>query len=241
METGPNPPSSPENKEKFSLRNFLTYNNPNAELYRRLIKQEHDVPGRRWLPQAFSEQWRHVYYGPRGYESQESALKTYFREKLNGGILIDIGGGQNDAMADLAKISGVETYINVDESLRGEYDLSKTIPGNYDYQRIPEEERARPMTDILVKADALDFVSRVPSDTVCFAVNGMDFYVLEDADYRRALMGELIRTTKPGGILFGASSDIWRPDPSLRSVEDEELGLISGWGSEKIIFEIISP
>jgi len=254
-EKGPRPEpdkekiESPETEEKVSLRDFLTYENPNLPRYQRLIEEELKSGGTTF-PQQFSEGWVDIYfnsspnargeekYNPQGEQQKE--LRRLFGEKLQGEILIDVGGGQAEFMQELAKKSGVKRYINVDYWNReSDQPLDPYVgrPAQSDYPRLPENERVRPMEAILVGADMLDFVARLPNNSCNFVINGIDQYTASNNDYRKALMEELIRTTKVGGIVFGMGSDIWlRDDPRLKDV-GKKLGLDVGSYTSEAIFE----
>jgi|GEM_PF-2782445 len=73
----------------------------------------------------------------------------------------------------------------------------------------------------LVCDDMLDFVSRLPADSSNFMINGIDDLVLQDPtdEYQNALAQEIVRSLKPGGIIFGTNLD------NSMSSRLEKLGL----------------
>jgi hypothetical protein len=241
----------PETEGEISLQNLLTYDNPNLPRYKELIKQEHEETGRVWLPQTFSEEWADMYFdrrkeGNKKYNPDRKDLekqRAFFKEKLQGEILIDIGGGQGRTMPEFAKKFGARLYINVDEhhgELEGAPNPQVGKPAKIDYWRLPKSERTRPMEAIDVKADMLDFVARLPDNSCNFVVNGINMEVIISDDYREALIEELMRATKVGGIMFGITSDIWRKsDPRFKNVAGKLELDTEGWGNEHTVFEKI--
>lgn len=203
MPNRPEQSTPPEAEGEISLRDFLTYNNPNRARYQEIIKREHDR-FRVGLPQDFADNWSMVYFdgqyeeGEKGneryYPSSWEKLRAYFKEKLQGGNLIDVGGGGQDFMAELAKKSGAKKYINVDigcprfeDEPVGSYltRLNPHVgrPKKVDFWHLPENERTLPMETISVNADMLDFISRLPDNSSNFAVNGIDSNIIYDNEY----------------------------------------------------------
>jgi len=60
---------------------------------------------------------------------------------------------------------------------------------------------------IQVQADMLDFLEHVPDNSCCITINGIDYNLGINDDYHKALATEMARVCKPGGIVFGVSSD----------------------------------
>ena len=61
--------------------------------------------------------------------------------------------------------------------------------------------------DILkVKSDMLDFISRVASNSVNVEIDGIDHNIITHV-YRQALIGEILRVTKQGGLILSCGSD----------------------------------
>lgn len=59
----------------------------------------------------------------------------------------------------------------------------------------------------LVKADMLDFLEYVPDNSSCIVINGIDYTLGITTEYHQALAAEMARACKPGGIVFGVTSD----------------------------------
>lgn len=234
MPEGPEQYAPPEAERKVSLRHILTYDNPKLAEYQRLIQHIKEKGAGVSLSESFAPQWKRVLYfqvdrdrDPEYNPPRTEKARAYFREKLTGETLIDVGGGrgrQTENLRALAKKSGVQTYINVD--LGKVLDPYTALPAEpIDYWQLPPEERARPMDEYLVEADMLDFVARIPNNSSHFAVNGIDSHVLsyekEGDEYANALFEEMVRATKVGGILFGIESDIWQRDERLKLMSIE--------------------
>jgi len=127
--------------------------------------------------------------------------KDIFKDRLNGGILIDLGFGKVPLMKALATRYKSKTYIGVDRYSIGKEDESS------DPHKVMDDLSKNDIQAILVKSDLLDFASRIPDNSVNFTINGIDKNIIPDEDYQKALVKEMIRATKKGGIIFGFNSD----------------------------------
>lgn len=263
MPKNPEQYTPPEAEGKISLRHLLTYDNPKMSEYQELIDfvmREGAGPD---LPQEYSSAWGDILtrwgsvtfvqgskipeYNPPEYER----VRAYFKEKLPGQILVDVGGGAlNQIMRSLAKKFGVKTYVNVDLTYDGRLDpytaKCDKSPANY-FWRLPPEERTKPMDEYLVTADMLDFVARLPNNSCNFALNGIELDVLSPSipsrgiGYSQALFAEMVRATKIGGTIFGVESNMWaKGDQRLSENLAEGLGLeTEQWGRQFRVFEKI--
>ncbi len=244
---------SAEEEGRVSLRDFLTYENPKIAEYRELMRQNQQEGSR--MEDGFAMQWSEILYNPGSNDSQVNynpsrweVARDYFKEKLSGGVLIDVGGNtgnQIDTMRAFAKKFGARTYIDVDLMNGGPPDPFTAVRANESqYLELPPEERIGAMDEYLVTADMLDFVSRLPDNSCNFAENGIDQYILgtgrNGTEYGKALFREMIRATRVGGIIFGIESDMWgNSDPRLKDMT-ESLGFRKGgWGNRHQIYEKI--
>ncbi|OGG74173.1 hypothetical protein A3A40_00380 [Candidatus Kaiserbacteria bacterium RIFCSPLOWO2_01_FULL_54_20] len=154
-----------------------------------------------------------------GRIGRDEAEHSYFRDRLRGNILVDLGGGRLCRMLSVAGMYDSSAYINVDSYIAGgfgdlPYDPTKNqykafyehrsgLPGWVQPQHFPHTEPA------IVNADMLDFVSRLPDNSVNFTMNGIDYDILGEGalniKYQWFLAGEIIRTLRPGGIIFGVN------------------------------------
>ncbi len=243
---GPNPDQfkslqgSPEVKTgtKTSLRDLLTFVNPNLEKYKEIIERE--SRNKVFYPQRFSERWINFLYNgysqdPTERYNPQMFRKAYefFREKLSDDILIDLGGGDGEIMAQLAKKFGVKTYVSVD--LGDNLDPYSAQPLETESDFLSDDQKGRQMTSLGVSADMLDFVARLPDNSANFVLNGIDWDIIRDSEYRAALMAEISRATRKEGIVFGTGTDIVPSDPKFVSkLEGLKLDLV---GPETFVLE----
>ncbi len=144
----------------------------------------------------------------------------YFREKIDGHVLLDLGGARLCAMFPVADAYGASAYINVDKYITGGFrdlreDPSKNVWGRYWAKRKglpgwPEEPTTKGKTErAIIHADMLDVVARLPDNSVNFTINGIDDTILgyrrENDFYTEALTREIVRALRPGGVVFGAN------------------------------------
>ena len=206
---------------KLSLRQFLTYENPNISHYQELIQREYSASEGLRLNDSFSDLWAPVFFNreetddTRRFQPDSRYKKAlpYLVEKLQGEVLIDLGGARNIVIPSLAKKCGVLRCIDVDVMSEGEIPIGPNFdPFTGRRQMYPdvgfltEEELRKQMEWIIVKADMLNFIARLPSSSVNFSINGIDSNIIKTREYGDALMAEIKRTTKVGGVVFGIGS-----------------------------------
>lgn len=226
-----------ESQEKrISLRDFLTYENPNAENYKRIIEQNEEQP-KATAPENHSDGWGAQFTINR---PQTKALRAYFEKKLQGTPLIDVGGGiiEWSFIPTLAKKTNAGIYINVDRILRDSYGVPNhekdpqdpytgflSSVSEYSFKEWPTPKEPQPLKIIEVQADVLDFVSRIPDGSCNFSVNGLDISVIPVEEYEKALIRELVRATKVGGIIFGINSCVLPQKNKQFKLKHKELEL----------------
>jgi len=139
-----------------------------------------------------------------------AADREYLKTKLKDSILVDLGGGQGATAKEIARAYEASAGINVDKFIGGIElnplkDLNAESIAKYGNNAQTNPECA------LVAADMLDFVSRLPDNSINFMANGIDAYIIGlDHEYNAALAKEIVRAMKPGGVLFGNSFEgIW--------------------------------
>ena len=245
MPNGPEQYTPPESEEKVSLRDILTYENLKIDKYQLLIN--HFVDNAKAPSQPRTMHWGEIFFGDtafpeydrqafKPFESSSEKLRTYLKEKLAGGTLVDLGGGTEEAlvMRAIARRCDVQTYLSVD--LRGP-DF-KPWPRFYDhvpsyeklikqYQRwdpyigkrfkplpavsyLSPEVRMKTIDEYMVTSDMLDLVARLPDNSSNFVANGIDFLTSceEGYEYREDLLREIIRAMRQGGVLLGVSQEL---------------------------------
>jgi hypothetical protein len=145
----------------------------------------------------FVDHWHHDLSSRTTKDILNDCLRNYLADK----ILVDLGGGQGE-MGDIAHDFGASTYINVE---RAPYDETEAI----DPSTPIEHQRKENFLSLRVHADMLDFVSRLRDGSIDnFVINGIDTYIIDNPRYHDALVKEILRATKKGGLIFGRSSDV---------------------------------
>ncbi len=126
--------------------------------------------------------------------------KTFFRRRLKGKALIDLGGGPANWSWNIAREFGSSTHINVDRygSLNPPGPLKPKLLGFHQDKYSAWE----------INADMLDFISRVRSNIANCTINGIDDFIINDYRYHEAMAEEMVRVTKKGGLIFGYDSEV---------------------------------
>ncbi|OGF23390.1 hypothetical protein A2Y83_02410 [Candidatus Falkowbacteria bacterium RBG_13_39_14] len=119
--------------------------------------------------------------------------------------LIDLGGGTMPTMAKFAETSKSEFYINVEKNWPDE----NPINPKKDIADKRDKEEYLKMQYVVVKDDMLDFISKIPDNSANFTINGINYQIIKNQKYHKALAQELVRATKEGGIIFGVQSDVF--------------------------------
>ena len=149
--------------------------------------------------------------------SDTRGVYKFMQEILPKVPLIDLGCGQiighsgsGSTMVKVAKRLELPAYIGVDKYIFGSSNLNP-------YQNIKELTCIQPylakinefsnLDVTLVRADMLDFISRMIPGTFNFTINGIDNFILRNSDeYSRALTNELNRLLEDGSFVFGCGS-----------------------------------
>ena len=139
------------------------------------------------------------YIQPHGAEENPEKLEVfdYLVSKVKGNIVVDLGGTN---MRRFASALGAKAYIGVDK-----FAYEEEHPRNA-YVDLTPTERKKDTDIISVKNDMLDFVSRLPDDSVCIIMNGIDGEIIRSDEYHTALAKEIMRVTKKDGLAFGRNS-----------------------------------
>ena len=218
----------------LDLTTLLSYENPNRERLDEIIANERFATCP-YLSDTYSvPQWgfikdKGVFPSPMVLH-RKKAYK-FMREQLAAVPLIDLGCGDifgypgNVTMILAAKQLGLPAYIGVDKYNvgRGNRYAARTIESNCHVsiddlsetlEQYKDENRASVFDDLaieVVKADMLDFVSRLNSGVYNFTINGIDHAILHDnkGEYSQALAEELARASETGSVVFGGSSEIF--------------------------------
>jgi hypothetical protein len=217
QENLPRPTNNPEDKpdpienlqEGEVMLDFLQQEP--TEDYSLLIQQaERNVfSDERALRTNYSGVWD-PYSGMR--ERKEDIIAQHFSEAIPESILCDLGG-HNGATKYLAGNHNASAYINVDRYPRG---LKDDTPVDATKGVFEKREYIGPLSGtrliegihnvINVRADMLDFVSRLKDASVNITINGIDGNIIPVEEYHKALAKEILRVTKRNGIIFGHGS-----------------------------------
>lgn len=171
----------------------------NQELIRR-EREDLDKTGIT-LGSTYSEQWESAGFGSGKGEKADRDLLGFLQD----GTLIDLGGADGGLGWRAIHNWGVKNFICVDNNPRlyvaeVPSDPSKMV----EQQEYPVESGVKVLG--AVRADMLDFLSRMKGDLrgVSFMLNGIQGVL--PSDYSSALVGELLRVTSAGAIIFGLES-----------------------------------
>lgn len=207
-----------------NLDKFFKSLDRGASRYEQVIKNEHEHT-KTTVGTPFSQYTRELFEDLKKADSPEARESLqYLTDKIKDHDLIDLGGSTGGYIRPLAKELGARTYITVDRFFsrrRNEdspvYDLPLdpyTNIGTEIWSELPEQLSGKGRTEsAAVKADMLDFVSRLPDNSANFTLNGIDSAIVSRPDdimsadrnteYEEAVVKEIIRATKKGGIIFG--------------------------------------
>lgn len=139
------------------------------------------------------------------YGEQAEAARNFFKQRLSGHPLIDLGGGLGDPMCNLAATKlGSSVYVNVD---RNPYE-SNVQPNPYEIEHSAVLGKNPGTFIVNVYADMLDFISKLKDGVASFVINGIDSIIVDDPKYHQALAKEIIRSTQVHGLIFGINSKV---------------------------------
>jgi len=209
---------TPEHERKIiTLDDIMDSSRQVPEEYQRLILAQEQYARGNYLGTRFVDQWH-------GFDEFPHA-RDFLKQRLAGDILVDLGGRTGSFSLAYHQF-GVATYINVDRDYDGEklnYSVNPLAALN--------EADIGDLHKLNVKADMLDFVARMRDGSANFMLNGIDFASVPGGErYHEALAQELVRATKPGGLVFGINATvdhIWRDMRDKAPLSDQSLDLPS--------------
>jgi len=165
-----------------------------AEYTNLIAKQDTRDDTERFQRTEYSDRWLDL-YGERA-----KTARDFFKQKLTGHPLIDLGGGMG-LMRGIASEFGATEYINVDRKYH------ENLPPNpFEIRHSAPLGNKQNADEIDVQADMLDFVSRLKNGVASFTLNGIDYSIVNDPEYHKALAQEIIRTARKNGLIFGIRS-----------------------------------
>jgi hypothetical protein len=163
----------------------------------------------RALRADYSEIWRS--YGIPGMPGiKKEEISKAFDAALPGSILCDLGG-YNGKTEDVAASHDASLYINVDRYPRGLNDDTAVDPQKGHFEKrdyvVQGQTLIKGIHNVMsVRADMLDFVSRLRDNSVNITINGIDADIIPTEKYHESLATEILRATKHQGVIFGHMS-----------------------------------
>ncbi|OGH69195.1 MAG: hypothetical protein A3I29_03340 [Candidatus Magasanikbacteria bacterium RIFCSPLOWO2_02_FULL_44_11] len=165
-----------------------------AEYTNLIAKQDTRDNKERFQRTEYSETWLDL-HGKRA-----ETARDFFKQKLTGHPFIDLGGGIG-LMRGIASEFGATEYINVDRQYH------ENLPPNpFEIRHSAPLGNKQNACEIDVHADMLDFVSRLKDGVASFTLNGIDYSIVDDPEYHKALAREIIRATRKDGLIFSIRS-----------------------------------
>ena len=132
---------------------------------------------------------------------REDLTQDYMNEKLSGGMLVDLGGGE-ETMIELAQKYGVKLYICIDAQIE--------LPSNPDGKifHVVSDRMVGDMRVVAIQCDMIDFLARMRPGLANFVINGIDLSLIEFDDFHAVVAYEVFRNLPKGGIVFGYDSRV---------------------------------
>lgn len=151
-------------------------------------------------------------------------------EHLRGKRVVDLGCGP--VVSDFQDLLGEyepSYYIGVDQGMRfiGREVAGESAVGPY---TLLNTEAGDPLNGVLVRADMLDLVSRLPNRYGSYVMNGVDAHIIEgESPYAAAVMDEIVRTTPEGGVVLGTTNEGGMLTELAKRPEFETERLLPDW------------
>jgi len=135
-------------------------------------------------------------------ELPEGEWRVWFRE-LEGQTVVDLGCGVQTDFRKALAASRIGKYIGVDLFLSRPETSMLAIESPLGRIHVGREGA---MPSVLIEADMLDVVSRLPDESCSFTINGVDGTLVDHySPYGEKLVEEIHRATMPGGSVLGAA------------------------------------
>jgi len=131
---------------------------------------------------------------------------------LQGNVLIDIGCGITPReIPKLASRMGVSKYVAVDPNVSPD-----KLPFSNDVSQMIKAE--------FHQTDGLSFLSRQPDNSANITINGIDYTIIDNAEYHTMLADEVARVIGTDHIVFGNTAPAVRA--RLRTTEEIKVSSI---------------
>ncbi len=182
---------------------LLINKNPRQEEYRTLIKQA-EGEAANWLRNRSDEGgstmyaphdeiWARVFTEQR---RQREELVSFLLAKLKDELVVEIGARSMGYIARIADQAKAAAYIAVDAYVEPKKSKDPHV--------VIEADDMKNIQSIQIQADMLDFLSKLPDNSVTVVMNGIADFI--DTQYAEALAKEATRVAKKGSLIFGNHS-----------------------------------
>lgn len=175
-------------QEELNVTDLTSHSNSKIEYYKALAKkaetEQRIISSEEGFDTNFESLWDNLI---RRSSTSTEEIKDYLKKGIRNKILIDIAG--QGGLSDLARDCEAKLQVIVNK-YRGGSDRT--------------EGGLRILT---VQEDALLFISKIKSNSVIVAINGLDSIIIKNPEYHQVLAEEILRITKVGGLIFGMQSD----------------------------------
>jgi hypothetical protein len=216
-------------KENYNLEKLPETNNEVQNVSELLIEPTQDYSqvileaskeelpeGSEGLSTSYSHTWKD-FERSHSLEKADLKLVELFKKAIAGNILCELGGA-GGRMEFLAANMGASLYVEVDKYPNHRKNDPRPIDPTIGVVKKRDFVLRRPgmedhvfiegiYNEIHVRADMLDFISRLKDGSVNVVINGIDSFVIRIPEYHRLLAKEIMRVTKDGGVIFGNYSD----------------------------------
>ncbi len=150
------------------------------------------------------------------YEKLPSEIVELFKTSLSESTLCDLGSA-GAKMDWLASAYNASLYISVDKFPNGLREVGEPIDptiARMEIRRVRDMSNTNsdekfpdlPLPTLHIRADMLDFLSRLKNSSANVVINGIDGDIIPPEEYHQALAVELLRVVKDGGLIFGNNS-----------------------------------
>jgi len=158
----------------------------------------------------------------------EPETANYLRHKFENKVVIDLGGAGGRFIPALAYLFEAKAYVNIDlywhetdrqsSYQRDTFLRENQAPGaryptlRFGDSLLPHQTqipRHHTMQRLSIRMDMLDFLERLPDDSVpVISISGIDTCIIKTHSYRIQLLRSIRAKLVPGGVVFGCNSVI---------------------------------
>jgi hypothetical protein len=126
-------------------------------------------------------------------------IEDLLKSKFNGKMLVNLGAGNPSPFLEELNNG---TIINVDRFSFGNVGTKKPIK----LEKMWTQKKGE-VKSFGVSADMLDFVSKLSDNSVNIEIDGIDYDIIHNPEYHKALAKEILRVTEKGGLMIGIHSN----------------------------------